>query len=676
MLQIAAEIAAALPEARGRGEAGNSPPNRLQSGTIFPIDAMPPLRLLGSVRFGPFFAVQALGALNDNIFRNALATLIVFGIGVEAGWDADGLVNLAALLFIVPYFLFSAVFGQCADRFEKSRMIRWIKLFEIAICLFAAIGLYTGNLALLMSVVFLLGFQSALFGPIKYAIVPQLLERRELTAGNGLVAAGTYIAILAGTILGPLLAGAPLDWPWLVLAVTLAVAAGGWLASLGVPPVDIGAPDLKVDLNPVRASITALRLLTGRSDLLNCVLGVSWFWFYGTIFLVQIPAWTQGVLGGNEAALSALLALFIVGISTGALLCERLSRGQIEIGLVPIGALGMTLFGLDLMFASPAQPLADAGVGELLSAPGSARIIADLLLIGISGGLFIVPLYALVQTLSPDHSRARVIAGMNILNALFMVLASVLAIAILSIAGLSIPQLFGIVAVLNLLVAVYVFSLVPAFVMRLLMWIVSRLIYRVRVVGRRAGRIPETGAGLVVCNHLSYMDPLIVGGTVRRPIRFVMTHEIYNIRGLTWLFKLAGAIPVAPARVDPELLERAYREVDAALARGELVGIFPEGGLSEDGELQPFRPGLAEILRRRPVPVVPMVLEGLWGGIFSRAPGRWRRRERGFFSRVQLRVLDPLDPPDAGIDALEPMMRAAYDELRAESPGASTRQGP
>lgn len=628
---------------------------------------MKALRLLASPRFGAFFTVQALGALNDNIFRNALATLIVFGIGVEAGWDADGLVNLAALLFIIPYFLFSAVFGQLADRFEKSVMIRWIKAFEVSICLFAAIGLYTGNLALLMAVVFLLGFQSTLFGPIKYAIVPQLLARHELTEGNGLVAAGTYVAILGGTILGPLVAGVPLEWPWMVLAATLVVAVAGWLAALRVPTVAIGAPDLSLDLNPVRASIDALRLLRSRKDLFHCVLGVSWFWFYGTIFLVQIPAWTQGVLGGDEGSLSALLALFIVGISAGALLCGKLSRGDIEIGLVPVGALGMTVFGFDLMHASPESPLDGAGVVELLAAPGSLRIVADVLLIGLSGGLFIVPLYALVQTLSPDDSRARVIAGMNILNALFMVLASVLAILVLSVADRTIPELFGIVAVLNLVVAAYVFSLVPAFVLRLLMWIVSRLIYRVHVTGRGLGRIPATGPALVVCNHLSYMDPLIVGGTVGRPIRFVMTHEIYRLRGLTWLFRLAGAIPVAPERVDPDLFRRAFERVDEALSRGELVGIFPEGGLSRDGELRPFRRGLAEIVRRRPVPVVPMVLEGLWGGVFSRAPGRWRRRERGFFSRVQLAVLEPVDPANVESGALEHDMRETYRMLREES---------
>ena len=625
---------------------------------------MTQFKLLGNRRFGPFFAVQALGAFNDNIFRNALATLIVFGIGLEAGLDVDGLVNLAAMLFILPFFLFSAIFGQLADRFEKSRMIRWVKWFELAICLFAGLALYLGNLWLLMSIVFLLGFQSTLFGPIKYSILPQLLGKDELTGGNALVASGTYVAILAGTILGPIVAGIELGWPWAVLVATVLIALLGLVAAYAVPVVPIGDAKLKLNLNPITASWANLRILRENRTLLNGVLGISWFWFYGTIVLVQIPAYTQGVLGANENVLAGLLALFIIGISTGALLCEKLSRGAIEIGLVPIGAAGMTLFGLDLMFASPSVPLVDAGYADLLAMPGIARIIFDLVMIGISGGLFIVPLYALIQLQSRDDQRARVISGMNILNAFLMVLASVLAIVLLTVVELSIPQLFGVVAVLNLLVAIYIFTLVPAFVLRLLMWLLSRLIYRVNVQGHGLKQIPDTGPALIVCNHLSYMDPLIIGGTIPRPVRFVMTHRIYNMRGLTWLFKLAGAIPVAPAKVDGELLARAFDAVDEALANGELVGIFPEGGLSPDGEVKEFRSGVSQILERRPVPVVPMALEGLWGGVFSRKPGRWKRRDRGFFSRVQLKILEQVSAKRAERDLLERDVRGAYDEMR------------
>ncbi|MEM1080343.1 MAG: MFS transporter [Pseudomonadota bacterium] len=625
---------------------------------------MTQFKLLGHRRFGPYFAVQALGAFNDNIFRNALSALIVYGIAVQAEMDINGLVNLAVLLFILPFFLFSAVFGQLADRYEKSRMIRLVKLFEVMICLFAGFGLYTGNLWLLLGVVFLLGFQSTLFGPIKYSILPQLLDREELTGGNALVAAGTYIAILAGTILGPIVAGLDLAWPWMVLVATLATALLGWWAAYRVPAVPIGDQQLSINFNPVTASWANLRILGQNRTLLNGVLGIAWFWFYGTIVLAQIPAFTQGVMGANETVLAGFLGLFIIGISTGALLCEKLSNGGIEIGLVPIGAAGLTVFGLDLMWASPNVALVDAGYAEVLAMPGIGRVVFDLLMIGISGGLFIVPLYALIQAQSRDDQRAQVIAGMNILNALFMVLASVLAIVLLTVVELSIPTLFGVVAVLNLLVAIYIFTLVPQFVLRFLMWILSRLIYRVDARGSGLKQIPETGPALVVCNHLSYMDPLIVGGTIHRPIRFVMTHKIYQLRGLTWLFKLAGAIPVAPAKVDPDLLKRAFEAVDDALANGELVGIFPEGGLSPDGEVQPFKSGVSDMLSKRPVPVIPMVLEGLWGSAFSRKPGRWRSRDRGFFSRVRLQILDPIPAKQADREPMQQLIIDHYDRLR------------
>ncbi len=623
------------------------------------------VQLLASRRFGPYFLVQALGAFNDNIFRNALAALIVFRLGPETGLSANSLVNLAALLFILPFFLFSAIFGQFADRYEKAALIRRIKLFEVAICLFAGIGLYLQQIGLLLAVVFLLGFQSTLFGPVKYSILPQLLEPDQLTAGNGMVAAGTFIAILAGTIAGPLLAGIDVSWPYWVLGATLAVAVAGYVAAFGVPALAAPAPGLRLNFNPISATWINLRDLAGNRSVLFAILGVSWFWFFGTIILVQIPAYTESVLGGNERALSALLALFIIGVSIGALSCARLSRGRIEIGLVPIGAFGLTVFAFDLLLASPDIPLSGVGPFELLTSPGNWRVMMDLTLIGVFGGLFIVPLYAFIQAEAEPGRRARVIAGMNILNALMMVLASVLAIVILVVLEWSIPQLFAALAVLNLLVATYIFTLVPAFALRFLKWVVTRLLYRVRVTGEH--HLPATGPALIICNHQSFMDPLVIGGSAPRPIRFVMHHRIYHQTGLRWLFRLAGAIPVAPAKEDPQCLARAFEAVDAALARGELVGIFPEGGLTPNGEIQHFRPGARQILDRRPVPVIPMVLEGLWGGLFSRAPGRWRRRGRGLFSRIQLKVLPSQSPAEADLDLIELRIRDVYDDLRGRN---------
>ncbi|MEJ2401837.1 MAG: MFS transporter, partial [Xanthomonadales bacterium] len=431
-------------------------------------------------RFMPFFMTQGLGAFNDNIFKNALAAVLVFEGSRLGGLNTDQVVNLSAMLFILPFFLFSALFGQFADKYEKSIQIRRVKLFEVVIMALATLGFWADSVPLLLFVLFLLGLQSTIFGPIKYGILPQILKPRELVGGNALVEMGTFVAILAGTIAGPQLAGIDVSWPYWVGAAGLAVAVTGYLFSLRIPSAAAVAPDLDLNWNIFSETLRNLRFLNANRVVLNSVLGISWFWFFGATFLVQIPSYSQNVLGGDENLMSGLLALFIVGISTGSLLCEKLSGRQVEIGLVPFGAIGLTLFGLDLYFASPSVPGEAVTLGAFLADGSNWRIIADLMLIGVFGGFYIVPLYALVQSRSaPDH-RSRVIAGLNILNALFMVIAALMAMLILGPAGLSIPELFLITAVLNAIVAVYIFTLVPEFLMRFLVWILIHTIYRVR----------------------------------------------------------------------------------------------------------------------------------------------------------------------------------------------------
>jgi MFS family permease len=418
-------------------------------------------RLLGQRRFMPFFMTQGLGAFNDNIFKNALAALLVFEGSRLAGMNTNQLVNLSAMVFILPFFLFSALFGQFADKFEKSVQIRWVKLFEVFIMLLATLGFWFDNIALLIFVLFLLGLQSTVFGPIKYGILPQILREEELVGGNALIEMGTFVAILAGTIAGPQLAGIDVGWPYWVSIACLAVAVAGYLYSRRIPECAPVAPELKINWNIFSETVRNLKFINHNRVVLNSVLGISWFWFFGATFLVQIPSYSQNVLGGDKNLMSALLALFIVGISAGSLLCERLSGKQVEIGLVPFGAIGLTLFGLDLFFASPAAPVPGITTLEFLSSGHNWRIIIDLLLIGMFGGFYIVPLYALVQSRSEPKHRSRVIAGLNILNALFMVIAAIMAMLILGPAGLSIPELFLISAILNAVVAIYIFTLVP-----------------------------------------------------------------------------------------------------------------------------------------------------------------------------------------------------------------------
>jgi len=613
-------------------------------------------------RFMPFFMTQALGAFNDNIFKNALAALLVFEGSQLAGMNTNQLVNLSALVFILPFFLFSALFGQFADKYEKSIQIRRVKLFEVVIMLLATLGFWLNSVSVLMFVLFLLGLQSTIFGPIKYGILPQILARNELVGGNALIEMGTFVAILGGTIAGPQLAGIEVSWPYYVSVGCLAVAAAGYLFSLRIPQCEAVAPELKINWNIFTETVRNLSFLNENRVVLNSVLAISWFWFFGATFLVQIPSYSQNVLGGDKNLMSTLLALFIIGISTGSLLCERLSGKQVEIGLVPFGAIGLTIFGLDLYFASPASPTAGITVFEFLSAGHNWRIMIDLLLIGVFGGFYIVPLYALVQARSEPQHRSRVIAGLNILNALFMVIAAIMAMLMLGPAGLSIPELFLISAVLNAVVAVYIFSVVPEFLMRFLVWMLIHTIYRVRVIGM--DNIPEEGPVIIASNHVSYVDPLILGGMIRRPVNFVMYYRIYRIPLLKFIFKTGKAIPIASKKENLEILQEAYRRMHLVLEEGDVLGIFPEGKITSDGEIADFKPGIDKVIAEQPVPVVPVALCNLWGSMFSRRDPLHKRRPYKFWSTIELRIGEAIPPEEVSATRLEDEVRQLRGEDR------------
>ena len=619
-------------------------------------------KLFSERRFGPFFLVQASGALNDNIFKNALAALLVFKASSLMGMNTDQLVNFSAMIFILPFFLFSALCGQFADKFEKSGQIRRIKLFELGIMTLATLGFWLDSLPLLFTVLFLLGLQSTLFGPIKYGILPQVLQRSELVGGNALVEMGTFVAILAGTIAGPLLAGIDAPWPVWVSGTALAVAVVGWLASLKIPEAPAVDPELEINWNVFTETIRNLKFINENRTVLNSVLGISWFWFFGATILVQVPSYSQNVLGGDAQVMAFLLGLFIVGISAGSLLCEKLSGGDVEIGLVPLGSIGLTVFALDLAFASPATPTPGLTVGAFLAESSNWRIVVDLLMIGGFGGFYIVPLYALVQARSEPSHRSRVIAGNNILNALFMVVSAVFAIVLLGVAGFTIPQLFLASAVLNAVVAIYIYTVVPEFLLRFLSWILIHTLYKVEVHGLE--KVPEDGAVLLAANHVSFVDPLLIGGTIRRPIRFVMFQGIYDTPLLRRIFDAGKAIPIGSEKKHPEVLAQAWERIDAELAEGEPVGIFPEGGITRDGDIQAFRPGIEKILERRPVPVVPMALCNLWGSLFSRSDPLHMRRPRKFRKRIELRIGDPIPAGEATAERIEAAVRALRGDDR------------
>ncbi len=620
--------------------------------------------LLKTRRFSPFFVTQFLGAFNDNLFKNALIVLLTFQAAQWTTLKPELLANLAAGVFILPFFLFSATAGQLADKYDKAMLARLVKVLEMLIMGVAALGFFIHSLSVLMLALSLLGLHSTLFGPVKYAILPQHLREEELVGGNALIEAGTFVAILIGTLAGGLLAGS-VDHPaWIALGGLL-VAAAGYLSSRGIPAAPAPVPELRINLNPVSETWNNIRYARQNRTVFLSILGISWFWLYGAMFLAQFPAYALHVLGGSESSVTLLLATFTVGIGLGSLLCERMSGKQVEIGLVPFGSIGLTLFGIDLYFASPVG-LAGTTPHELLallSLPAIWRVLFDLMMLGVFGGFFIVPLYALLQIRSAPEQRARIIAANNILNALFMVVGALTAASVLG-AGLSIPALFGIAALLNAAVAIYIYGLVPEFLLRFIAWLLVKVAYRVRSEG--LAHLPHQGAAVIVANHVSFVDAVVIMGAAPRPIRFVMDYRIFRIPLLSFIFRHCGAIPIASAKDDPALMEKAFADVSAALANGELVAIFPEGGITRDGELQPFRPGISRILADNPVPVVPLALSGLWGSYFSRIDGEAMKKpfRRGFFSRIGLRVGPAVSPQDAQPEHLQRLVLALRGEVR------------
>jgi 1-acyl-sn-glycerol-3-phosphate acyltransferase len=600
--------------------------------------------LLRTRRFLPLFLTQFLGAFNDNLYKTALLVVVVFGLAES---EADLLTNLAAGLFIAPFFLFSAAAGQLADRFDKARIIRLTKTAEIFIMALAAWGWATASTPLLFAALFLMGVQSAFFGPSKYAILPQHLGDRELVGGNAQLEMSTFAAILVGTIAGGALAAS--DGSRLLGPLVVSVAVLGLVTSCAIPAAPAQAPGLTIDWNPLRAAREMLRGAREKHySVLLSILGISWFWLLGSAYLTQLPSYVAQNLYADSAVVTLLLGGFTAGIGIGALLCDRMSGHRIEIGLVPFGALGISLFGIHLS----TQSLAPADTPHDLAgffAAGGLPVLIDVVGLTMFGGFFIVPLYAFVQQRSPPEQRARMIALNNIVNALFMVVAAVLGALLLHVAGLSIPDLFLTLALMNIAVSLFVFRQVPLFAARFLIWVLSHTLYRVRHEGLE--QIPQAGGALIACNHVSYVDALLLAGAVRRPIRFIMVKTIYDLPVLSFVFRTVKAIPIIGRRVDPEAYERAFHEVDRALAAGELVCIFPEGALTRDGELAAFKPGIEKILARRPVPVVPMALRGLWGSFFS-AKGGFLRSPSRFWSRVEVVAGAPLGPEGVTAAAL------------------------
>jgi 1-acyl-sn-glycerol-3-phosphate acyltransferase len=571
-----------------------------------------------------------------------------------SGVDAKTAAFLISAVFILPFVLFSATSGQLADKYDKAMLTRFVKTFEVGVMLVGGTGFLLHSAPLLYLCTFLMGVHSTLFGPVKYAYLPQHLSKEELVGGNGMVEMGTFVAILLGTILGGAAAGFVEHGAIVLAGCCVAIALIGRGVSAFVPPSAAPQPDLAINWNPVSETWRNLKLARENRTVFLSLLGISWLWFVGATFLSSFFSFAKNVLSADPDVVTVLLGTFSIGIGIGSLLCERLSKRRIEIGLVPLGSIGMSVFAIDLYFASHRLPSAGhlLTVGEFIAIPSHWRVLADLFLLAMFGGFYSVPLYALIQSRSQPSHRARIIAANNILNSLFMIVSALMAVG-LTAAGVSIPGIFLVTALLNIVVATYIYSLVPEFLLRFIAWLLVHTFYRIRLV--HAERIPEEGAAVLVCNHVSYVDAVVIMAESPRPIRFVMDYRIFRSPFAGWMFRHAKAIPIAPAHENADMLARAYDTCAQALAEGELVCIFPEGKLTKTGELNPFHHGVTEIIRRTPAPVLPMALRGLWGSVFSRHGDVRLPRplQKGMMSRLTLAVGEPLDPATVTPEGLQ-----------------------
>ena len=595
-------------------------------------------------RFFPYFVTQCLGALNDNIYKNVLLLMVTYSQIDSLPMSVDLFVNLAAGLFILPFFLFSAHAGAIADNMDKAKLIRRLKLIELVIMSCAATAIMTQSAILMLVLLFMTGTQSAYFGPVKYALLPQALKSDELVKGNAWVEIGTFLSILIGTLSAGILLAVP-NGMIIASCIVITLSLLGFLSSANIPALPSKKSD-KVKFEPITGLKKTLKLAQKQRGIWMSILAISWFWFMGATYLTQFPNFAREHLFADSTVVSLLLALFSVGIATGSWLCEKLSFNLVELGILPFGILGLTIFSADLLWAVPtieSFPSQYYDVQSFVAQSSHIRVMIDLFLVGVSGGVFIVPLYAFIQSRSEEGECAQSIAANNIMNALFMVASAAVSILVLSVLELSIVELFAILAVGNFIVAIYVYRQVPEFTQRFISYLLSHCLYRVSVTGRQ--HIPEQGAALIVANHVSYVDALILMGTSTRPVRFVMNKSISELPILKHVFRHAGVIPICSPRKCAETYKRAFEQIEQALNNDEVVCIFPEGRLTSNGELGEFRPGVEKILKRTPVPVIPMALKGLWGSFFSHKNGHaLTKRPTRFWSRIEVNIGELLLP--------------------------------
>ena len=609
--------------------------------------------MLTSRRFLPYFITQCLGALNDNIYKNVLLLLVTYSQVNTLPMSVDMFVNLAAGVFILPFFLFSAHAGIVADNMDKALLIRRLKSLELIIMSCAAVAILSQHYMMMLLLLFLTGSQSAYFGPVKYSLLPQALHDKELVRGNAWVEMGTFLSILIGTLSAGLLVASDDSLVWSALTVAV-LALAGFAASRAIPALPAQGTIDKIRFEPLSGAWRTISKARQKPAIWIAILAISWFWFLGATYLTQFPHFALQHLHSGATVVSLLLALFSVGIAAGSFVCARLSFGQVELGLLPFGVFGLTVFGVDLLLAVPepasvTQPLYQ--FSSFIADSRHYRLMFDLFMVGLSGGVFIVPLYAFIQSRAEKGQCAQAIAANNIINALFMVTSAILSMVLLGVMEWTILQLFLLIAVMNILVAIYVYTKVPEFTQRFVSYLVCHVLYRVTVTGRE--HVPKEGAGMIVCNHVSYWDALLIMGASPRPIRFVMDKSISDAPIVKLLFRHAEVIPICSVKQDEATYLAAFESIKCALDNAELVCLFPYAQLTLYGELAEFKASIDKMLALWSVGVTPVALQDLWGAYFSHQGGRARMTTpRRFGAKVTVNIGAPLMADSADRETL------------------------
>ncbi|WP_421698564.1 acyl-[ACP]--phospholipid O-acyltransferase [Ancylobacter sp.] len=585
-------------------------------------------RLMTARRFAPLFWCQFFAAFNDNFVKNAMALLILYGI---AHVNGGALVTLAGGVFILPFFLFSSLGGQLADRYDKSLIARRVKFAEIWIVLIASAGFVIQSIPLLFIGLFLMGTLSALFGPVKYGILPDHLAKDELVSGNALIEMATFAAILGGTVGGAL--AFTHTGEWAVAGFTFVLAVIAWLSARAIPHTLPGAPDLVIDRNIWRSTMTLLADIRAEKPIWRGALIVSWFWLVGGVVLSLLPTLVKDNIGGLESVVTLFLVLFTIGVAIGSTLAAKLSEGRILLALVPAAGLLMGVFALDLALLMGTLAPAAQPIGWYAFLTSGAGVHAAIGLIGLAaaGGAFVVPTFAFVQAAAGEDRRARVIAGNNVLNAAFMVAGAVI-VAALQFAGLGAPALLGLIGAASLIVAILAGRAFQGQVLRDLIKLVFRVLFRVEVTG--AEHLKAAGPGSVIAiNHVSFLDaPLIMALLDNDPV-FAVDRAIAEAWWVKPFLKLVRAFPLDPTK------PMATRDLIRQVQQGEQLVIFPEGRITVTGSIMKIYDGSALIADKADAPVVPVRIEGLEQTYFSRLDGHQTRKR--FFPKVRVTILPP-----------------------------------